>query len=179
MKKLLFAAHSLGMGGIETSLITLLEELSKKEHEITLVLEKKEGMFLNKINPKIKVIQYSPSNNKNIFIRKVINLYKRIKFKIRYQNKFDFASSYTTYSLSSGFVARTASKNSVLWVHIDYLTQNNNNEEKTKKDYEKLKCEKFKKIIFVSKESRENFLKIFPDSKEKAIYCNNLVDGKK
>ena len=31
MKKLLFAAHSLGLGGIETALITLLEELVKKE----------------------------------------------------------------------------------------------------------------------------------------------------
>ena len=40
MKKLLFAAHSLGMGGIETSLITLLEELVKKEYEITLFHKK-------------------------------------------------------------------------------------------------------------------------------------------
>lgn len=179
MKKILFAAHSLGLGGIETALITLLEELVKKDYDITLVLEKKEGIFLDTLNPKINVIEYSPSNNKIIIIRKIINLCKQIKFKIKYKNKFNFSAAYATYSLSNGFVARTASKNSALWVHIDYLTKNENDEEKTKRYYKQLKCEKFKKIIFVSKESRDNYLKLFPQYKEKAIYCNNLIDGKK
>lgn len=179
MKKLLFAAHSLGLGGIETALITLLEELVKKDYEITLVLEKKEGIFLDTLNPKIKVIEYTPSNNKIMPIRKLINMCKQLKFKLKYKNKFDFAAAYATYSLSNGFVARTASQNSALWVHLDYLTQNENNEEKTKAYYKELKCEEFKQIVFVSKEAKDNFLKLFPNCKEKAIYCNNLIDGKK
>ena len=179
MKKLLFAAHSLGLGGIETALITLLEELTKREYEITLVLEKKEGIFLDTLNPSIKVIEYKPSNNKIMPIRKLINMCKQLKFKSKYKNKFDFAAAYATYSLSNGFVARTASKNSALWVHLDYFTQNENNEEKTRLYYKKLKCEEFKQIVFVSKEARDNFLKLFPNCKEKAIYCNNLIDGKK
>lgn len=179
MKKLLFAAHSLGLGGIETALITLLEELVKKEYEITLVLEKKEGIFLDTLSPKIKVIQYTPSDNKIVPLRKIINLCKQLKFKLKYKNKFDFAASYATYSLSNGFVARTASENSALWVHLDYLTRNDNDEEKTKNYYKELKCEEFRQIVFVSKESRENFVKLFPNCKEKAIYCNNLINGKK
>lgn len=179
MKKILFAAHSLGLGGIETALITLLEELSKKEYEITLVLEKKEGIFLDTLNPKIKVVEYCPSNNKIVPIRKAINMCKQLKFKLKYKNKFDFAAAYATYSLSNGFVAKAASKNSALWVHLDYLTQNNNNEEATKNYYKQLKCEEFKQIIFVSEEARDNFLKLFPNYKEKAIYCNNLIDGEK
>ena len=179
MEKILFAAHSLGLGGIETALITLLEELVKKEYEITLVLEKKEGIFLDTLNPKIKVMKYTPSNNKIVPIRKIINLYKQLKFKLKYKNKFDFAASYATYSLSNGFVARTASENSALWVHLDYLTRNNNDEEKTKNYYKELKCEEFKQIVFVSKESRENFVKLFPNCEGKAIYCNNLINGKK
>lgn len=179
MKKILFAAHSLGLGGIETALITLLEELVKKDYEITLVLEKKEGIFLDTLNPKIKVIEYTPNNNKIIPIRKFLNICKQLKFRIKYSNKFDFSAAYATYSLSSGFVARAASKNSALWVHLDYLTQNENNEEKTKAYYKKLKSEKFAKIIFVSKEAKDNFLKLFPHCKDKAIYCNNLINGKK
>jgi len=178
MKKILFAAHSLGLGGIETALVTLLSELVKKEYEITLVLEKKEGIFLDRINPKIKIIEYAPSNNKIVPIRKFINLCKQLKFKIKYKNKFDFAAAYATYSLSNGFVARTASQNSALWVHGDYLTLNENDEVKTKKSYNDLKINEFRHIIFVSKEAKDNFLKIFPDCKEKAIYCNNLIDGK-
>lgn len=179
MKKLLFAAHSLGLGGIETALITLLEELVKKEYEITLVLEKKEGIFLDTLNKKIKVIEYTPSNNKIVPVRKFLNLCKQLKFKLKYKNKFDFAAAYATYSLSNGFVARTASQNSALWVHIDYLTKNENDEAKTRNYYKELKSEEFNKIVFVSKESRDNFLKLFPHCKEKAIYCNNLIDGKK
>ena len=45
MKKLLFAAVSLDVGGIETALVTLINYLAKKQYDITLVLEKKEGIF--------------------------------------------------------------------------------------------------------------------------------------
>ena len=54
MKKLLFSAYSLDVGGIETALVTLLNELAKKQYEITLVLEKKQGIFLEDIDKKIK-----------------------------------------------------------------------------------------------------------------------------
>ena len=66
MKKLLFSAYSLDVGGIETALVTLLNELAKKQYEITLVLEKKQGIFLEDIDNKINIIEYSPSNNKNV-----------------------------------------------------------------------------------------------------------------
>ena len=82
--KLLFAAHSLNLGGIETALITLLEELVKKENEITLVLEKKEGIFLDTLNTKIKVIEYAPSSNKIVPLRKLCNLLKQIKITHSY-----------------------------------------------------------------------------------------------
>ena len=46
MKKILFSAYSMDVGGIETALITLLKNI-KDKYKITLVLEKKEGIFLN------------------------------------------------------------------------------------------------------------------------------------
>ena len=42
MKRLLFSAYDMNVGGIETSLLTLLNTLVDKEYEITLVLEKKQ-----------------------------------------------------------------------------------------------------------------------------------------
>ena len=56
MKKLVFSAVSLDVGGIETALVTLLNYLAKQKeneeykYEITLFLEKKEGIFLNEID---------------------------------------------------------------------------------------------------------------------------------
>ena len=157
----------------------LIRRISKKRIWNHISVREKRRYIFRKIKSQNKLIEYKPSNNKIVPLRKFINLCKQIKFKLKYQNKFDFSASYATYSLSSGFVSRTASQNSALWVHVDYLTKNENDEVKTKNYYKQLKCEEFKKIIFVSKESKENFLKLFPHCKEKAIYCNNLIDGQK
>ena len=93
MKKLLFSAVTLDVGGIETALVTLLNYLASqkenndKKYEITLVLEKKQGLFLDVLDKNIKIIEYSPNNNKIVFVRKIINLLKQIRFKIKYKDK--------------------------------------------------------------------------------------------
>ena len=55
MKKILFSAYSLDVGGIETALITLLKNIHSK-YEITICLEKKEGIFLQDIPKDINII---------------------------------------------------------------------------------------------------------------------------
>ena len=127
MKKILFASFSLDVGGIETALITLLKNISTK-YDITLVLEKKEGIFLKEVPENVKIIEYKPSDNKITIIRKISNFIKQQKFKIKYKNKFDFSACFATYSYPCSFVARTASKNSSLWVHNDYMNFFENNE---------------------------------------------------
>ncbi len=99
MKKLLFSAYSLDIGGIEKALITLVNKLQEKGYEITIVLEKKQGIFLKELNKNIKIIEYRPSENKNKIKRKIINLFKRIKFIINNKNKYDFSACFATYSL--------------------------------------------------------------------------------
>ena len=84
-KKILFSAYTLDVGGIETALVNLLNNLINK-YDITLILEKKQGLFLDELNSKIKIIEYNPNQNKNPFIRKFINALKRIKFIIKYKN---------------------------------------------------------------------------------------------
>ena len=118
-KKILYTAYTLDVGGIETALVNLLNELIKK-YDITLVLEKKQGIFLSELNSEINVVEYNPNQNKIAVIRKIINAVKRIKFIIKYKNKFDFAGSFATYSKMGSFCARTASKNNSLWCHAKY-----------------------------------------------------------
>lgn len=179
MKKILFAAYSLDLGGIEKALVTLANTLQKKEYEVTIVLEQIKGVFLDDLNKNIKLIEYRPSKTKNILKRKIANLLKRIKFVMKYRNKFDFSACFATYSNSSAFVARKASKNNCLWGHADYLTLFENNVEDMKKFFEEKKYNKFKHIVFVSKEGQESFLKVFPEMKNRTIICNNLIDSKK
>ena len=178
MKKILFSAYSMDVGGIETALITLLKSI-KDKYDITLVLEKKEGIFLNEIPTNIKVITYKPNNFKIIVIRKIINFIKQQLFKLKYKNKFDFSASYATYSYSAGFIAREASENSALWVHNDYLNFYDGDVEKYKSFFNKLKVNDFKKIIFVSEKDKNTFINHFEDQKDKCIKCNNLIDYNK
>ncbi len=179
MKKLLFGAYSLDLGGIEKALVILVNKLQEKGYDITLVLEKKQGIFLDKINPHIKIIEYAPSESKNILKRKIVNLYKRIKFTMKNKNKFDFSASFATYSLPSSFVARTASKNCYLWGHADYLTLFDGNEQEMRNFFVERNYSQFKKIVFVSKEGRDSFIKTFPEMKNRTIVCNNLINAKK
>lgn len=178
-KKILFAAYSLDIGGIETALVSLLNKLQTKGYELTLVLEQKQGIFLNELNKNIKIIEYTPNCDKNILKRKIKNLKQRIQFIKKYKNKFDFSASFATYSISSSFVSRTASKNNALWGHADYLTLFNNNEQEMKKFFKQRKYKKFKHIIFVSEEGKNSFLEVFPKMKNKTIMCNNVINNKK
>jgi hypothetical protein len=174
MKKLLFTAYTLDVGGIETALVNLLNNLINK-YDITLVLEKKQGIFLSELDSKVKVVEYMPSENKNKLIRKLINLLKRIKFIIKNKNKFDFAGSFATYSKMGSFCARTASKNNALWIHTDYRAFYENNLKKMEKFFKFISFNKFKNIICVSniaKKSLEEVLKIMKNIQ----VVNNLID---
>lgn len=178
MKKILFSTYTLDVGGIETALITLLKNIHSK-YKITLVLEKNEGIFLKDLPKDIEIIIYTPSNSKIVIIRKIKNFIKQQLFKKKYKNKFDFSACYSTYSYPASFIARTASKNSCLWVHNDYMNFYNNDINEYKKFFSKLKVEDFRKIVFVSENDKNIFLEQFKNYNDKCIQCNNLIDYQK
>lgn len=178
MKKLLFAANTLDLGGIERALVTWLNYLaSLGKYELVLVLEKKQGIFLEELDKKIKIIEYAPCHNKPVLLRKVINAIKRLAFICCYKNKFDFAVSFATYSQMSSFVARTASKNSALWGHADYLELYQGNKKMMREFFENLHYEQFNKFVFVSEEGKNSFISVFPEQEGKVHVCNNLIDA--
>lgn len=179
MKKLLFSAVNMDVGGIENALLTLLNFLVEKDYKITLVLEEKKGIFLRDLDNRIKIIEYSPSNCKNILIRKIINLTKRLGFIFKYKNRFDFSASFATYSKAASFVARTASSNNALWGHADYLELFKNDVNKVKNFFEEIHYSKFRRIVFVSKKACETFIEVYPEMRNKVLFCNNLIDYKK
>lgn len=176
MKKLLFSAYDMNVGGIETSLLTLLNALVDRDYEITLVLERKQGVFLHELDSRIQVLQYTPCEYKLIPLRKAINLGKRIWFSLRYKNKFDFAASYATYSRMGSFVARTASMHNALWVHSDYMEVYKKDIEKIQHFFDTLKCEEFTHIILVSKTSYQSFYRVYPELEDKLICMGNLMN---
>ena len=93
---------------------------------------------------------------------------------MNYEN-YDYSCCYATYSYSSNILAKIASKNNSLYVHSDYKKLYKK-EEEFKEFFDSRKVQEFNKIIFVSNESRNSFIKSYKELKEKCLVINNFVD---
>ncbi len=176
-KRLLFTAYNMGIGGIETALIELLKNINYQLYEVTLVLEKKEGIFLKNVPKEVLIIEILVNENKNVFVRKSINLFRKLKWAIFNYHKYNFSCCYATYSLSGNVISRLSSKNSAIYIHNDYTYIYD--DVNLRSFFYKRKILKFKHIVFVSNESRQNFLNKFPELDYKTHVINNLINVKK
>lgn len=177
MKKLLFTAYNMDVGGIESSLVSLLKKLDYTKYEVTLILEKKEGIFLDLIPEEVKVLEYKVSENKFIIFRKIKNRLKLISWQLKLRKKFDFACSFATYSIPGSLLSLAASKNNCLWMHGNYYILYKENELDMQKFLDSVLVKKFKKLVFVSEENKRDVCKHYNGILNKSIVCNNFIDG--
>ena len=175
-KKILIASYNLDFGGIETSLINLLKNMDLKKYDVTLVLEEIKGAFLKDVPSGIKIKEYKVSNNKNVLVRKFVNLLKRIKWMLLNYKRYYASICYATYSGPCGFVARTASRNKILFIHSNYYQAYDKDENKIREFFDNRKIEKYNHIVFVSNESKKDLCKIYPNIEKKSVTINNLID---
>ena len=173
-KNILITAYSLDLGGIETSLINLLKNIDYKNYDVTLILEKKTGLFLEQVPSEVNVIDYNLYSSKNVLKRKIINRSKLLFWKFKLHNKFYFSCSFCTYSIPGSHLARAASKNNAIWIHGNYYVLYG---DKMSKFFESVRIKKFKKIVFVSNENKSEICSHYQEIENKSYVCNNLVDG--
>lgn len=177
-KRLLFASYNLEIGGIEIALKNLLDNINYDKYDVVVVLEEKKGSLLSKIKPQVKVTELKVSNHKNILLRKSINIYRKIKFSLINAYNYDFSCCYATYSLSSNFLARISSLNNSIYIHSNYKDVYQN-EVQEKEFFVKRKIAEFRKIIFVSNESKQDFLRLYKELESKCLVYNNFIDERK
>ena len=173
-KKLLFTANSLDIGGIEKALVNLLNNIDYSKYEVTLVLEKKEGLFLKDLNKNVILKELKVSSTKIIPIRKIINFSRKLLFSLKNKNKYDFSCCYATYSYSANKLALTASNNSALYVHSNY--KDLYTKEEFSNFFNTRNIDKFKHIVFVSNEAKDYFEEVYPNFKDKLKVINNFID---
>ena len=65
----------------------------------------------------IRIIEYKVSENKNKYLRKLINLFRRTIFKIKYNKKYDVSICYATYAIPGMVQTDIASNNRSIWMH--------------------------------------------------------------
>ena len=177
-KELLFSINDLRVGGIETAIINLLNNIDHKKYNVTLVMEEKTGVLLKNVNKNVKVQELKVSNNKNVIIRKGINFIRKLNFSILNYHKFDFSCCYATYSLSANKIALTASKNNSIYVHSNYRYIYKDKIE-FKNFFNCRNISSFRRIIFVANEAEKDFIKIYPELKNKCLVLNNFIDPDK
>ena len=178
-KKILLAANTLNVGGIESALVSFTKNINKDNNEIIVYLEKKEGNLLKEFPSNVIVKQQKVFNTRFKLMNKALNMFNKLKFLITNFKEYNFSCCYATYSLSSNFLARFASNNSAIYIHSDYVQLYKNNIDEINNFFKVRKLDKFSHVIFVSNESKDNLLSIYPRLSDKSLVINNFIDTNK
>lgn len=177
-KTLLFTGVDLRIGGIEQALVNLTNKIDKDKYQVKIILEKKEGELLEKLDDSIIVEELKVAANNNKILRKIINITRKGWYALFNYHTYNFSCCYATYSYSGNIIARLSSLNSSLYIHSDY-TYIYKDLEDFRKFFDTRKINDFKHILFVSNESRHKFLKIYSNLKDKCLVFNNFIDENK
>ena len=188
--KILFATVHMEVGGIERTLIGLLNRLDYSKYDVDLLLLKTDGEFINDIPKNVNVITPYKSklmekivNSKNIFCKLIkhtlFNYYTASFWKIKKQ--YDVAISYSGYySFIDMIVAISNSLKKFIWVHTDLKFIYDNDKKYRKKfDRTKKKYNNFDYIVAVSDSARNHFIDMVDGTSDKTKVLWNIIDKPK
>ncbi len=185
MKKLLITTKNLAIGGVETSLVFLVNKLID-EYEIDLLVMNK-GELEEKIDKRVNIILYDNlfpninlntklyNINKNIVVKRLLKMYKN-----NINKEYDVSIAYYGFDNYTDLVAASIkSKKKIIWVHNDF--KNAIKTKKFKMLYKfmyKLMGRKFKyfdSYVCVSKYTKQNFDDFFEVDSNKSICIHNYI----
>ncbi len=175
MKKILICIYNLQGGGAEKVLINLLNSLDYSKYKVTLLVLRKEGIYLDKINENVNVIY----GFKGAITKKLSNkIMKLLPPKILHK-MFIKGEFHTEISFLEGFSTKVisgsqANSKKIAWVHADFITYHWT-EALFSFDKEKSYYDKYKNIVCVSKSCEESFNKVF-NMENKTLTIYNLLD---
>lgn len=205
MKKILISSFSMGIGGVERSLINMLENFDYDNYDLDLMLYKHEGEFMEFIPSKVNLLNEIDGYNdfgvpiKNLIQKGKISLASarlRAKFistvikKVKHIEDISYYQDQLSKKLSQPYLNSLDKKYDVaisyVWPH-DFIA---NKVKANKKiawihtDYSIIEIDrkydlqiwnKFDYIISISKECTNSFLKVYPTLKDKIIYMENIT----
>lgn len=189
-KNILITHVHMNTGGIETSLINMLNSLDKKKYNVDLLLYYPTGELLKLLPKWINVISVWDIPNKNNNKLKQIMLSRKLKnriFKNFLLNKFtvknyipnkhyDIAIAYSGYFEFTDIIAGFANADKkYIWCHADFYTQCIL-DKSFKKKFRKIQSRYnlFNKIICVSSYAMENLKRLDSKYSNKLDYLWNI-----
>lgn len=190
MKKILFVIYGMGIGGVEKCLVNLVNHLDHRKYSITIAIMNPEYDFLGQINPSVKIIrfedQFLNTTDTPKYIKRSVKGLDAITLSMRYfwyrlavklqlcpwklqkwiKEEYDYAIAYTHVGFVPNYVIdRTKAKQKILWYHTLFT-------DKTDLSYYR----KFDKVVAVSQYCKENFVRAFPELKDRVSVLYNFYD---
>lgn len=206
--KVLFMIHTLQIGGAERVFVDFINNLDKKKYDITVMTVVNTGAFRNELSEEVNygsIIDLScfrkkknsqVSNKKSGNLLSGTSILKSIISKIylffwrhidckkiyrkKVKNNYDVEIAFLE-GVSAKIIANSSNEKSkkIAWIHVDLL-----NERKTEKFFKNYYEEKetynsFDKVVCVSNDVREQFIKKFDYLPDKVIVRYNPIDENK
>lgn len=173
-KKVIFTMYNFDVGGIETAMINVLKNFDYDKYDVSVLLEKKEGIFLSEVPENVKIINYNLCDSKNILFRKIVNRLKLIYFSIKNYKKYDCGCCYASHRKVGSKLIPLISKKNILWVHGNYWSDNSTLE--FNKFFKNFNVKKYTNIVFVSNALKNKFMKFYKKNDKKLFVLNNIVN---
>lgn len=185
-KKILIGTVNLEIGGIEKTLIGLLNHIDYSKYEIDLLVLKTNGELIKDIPSNVNIITpYKTNflkricNSKNVFC-KIINhllLNHFVSFFYKTNKEYDTAISYSGYyPFIDYYIKNVKANKKLIWVHTDLSTFDDKFIYKLRYVFTKNKYKYFDNIICVSDSVKDSFIKMLPKYKDKVLVQWNIVD---
>ena len=184
-KKIIFGITSLSIGGAERVLVDIVKEL-QNVYDITVFTIYGNGEFekeLKGTNVKLKTIFKKQREEYGYIARKIVTTIYRCFYNIIYElyikNIYDIEVAFLEGPITRLF-ANSSNANKIAWVHTNMsLYYETTKYSKRKKKIDEKIYQRYNTIVFVSKDSREDFIKTFPNNniRKKVIY--NFIDQKR
>lgn len=170
MKKILIIMHSLGGGGTEKVLITLLKNFDYNNFNIDLCLISKWGVYLKDIPECVRLIplydDISSLRTKieyNLYSRLGIDFLERIRIRKKVDKSYDAIISFSEgRSLKFHSYIADYTNNNITWVHTDMYTNHYTSGANFSAQDELKAYGMMNTIVFVSENARQQFKKAFP-----------------
>lgn len=169
-KKVLFIQETLDGGGAEKVLINILSNFNYDKYDITLLLLIKSGVYLDDIDPRVKLLSLfndnKIDNHKRIIAKKLFanynsNLFFKLIIKRLSIGKFDTIISFLEgETIILHEILMKNAKRNITWVHSDFINFN-----WTRNIFPKNReadiYKRMDDIVFVSNDSMAQFYKNF------------------
>lgn len=183
MKKILFGITSLTIGGAERVLVDLANELCN-DYNITIFTIYPNGEFEKSLSNKIKLKSlYNKRYNELSKIQKVFVPLKVWINKNQIYNKyikenFDVEIAFLEGPITRLISVRNNGTKKVAWIHNDISRVFGNNlKSKIKRHIDEKIYNKFDELVFVSKDNKKSFEKIYKNNAVKKEIIYNYINS--